>query len=240
MPRDAIIQVDARVNAGRKLEAVSTGVCWNSAALSIAALISAGSRKIVRKFHAEWRKNLRVIGQAAMASDRLDHGGQRVAVATVVHLGGSCAGAKKECGPQFPLPMVSKTALNAEAKRSDSSDKGNGHDGDRQPKEQVGPLGAVPAPDVLDVVLLPAIWLFFNDCIVAPAKLTPVALPEIVAPPIHTVAAVPDATTPVPKLFTTLVPAISKLRTAVAIARTPSPPLVATIPPCTPTSIGPR
>src|SRR6516225_4340009 len=82
-------------------------------------------------------------------------------------------------------------------------------------------------------VLLPAIWLFLNDCIVAPAKLTPVALPEIVAPPISTVGSAPDAKTPVPKLLTTLVPVIVKLRTAVAMARTPSPSLVATIPPCT-------
>src|SRR5262245_57163914 len=72
--------------------------------------------------------------------------------------------------------------------------------------------------------LLPAIWLFLNDCIVAPAKLTPVALPEIAAPPIRRVAAAPNA--PVPKLFTPLVPVIVKLRAPVAMARTPSPSFV--------------
>src|SRR5262249_23303835 len=93
-------------------------------------------------------------------------------------------------------------------------------------------LQAAPGPEKGGIgvpsVLLPAIWLFLNDCIVAPAKLTPVALPEIVAPPIRTIAAAPDARTPVPKLFTTLVPVIIKLRNAVAMTRTPSPSLVAT------------
>src|SRR5260370_37717070 len=88
-------------------------------------------------------------------------------------------------------------------------------------------------------VLLPGILLFLNDCIVAPEKLRPSGVARNRRPPIRTASAAPDARTPVPKLFTRLAPVIVKLRTAVAMARTPSPPLVATIPPCSATSIGP-
>src|SRR5262245_20420569 len=65
----------------------------------------------------------------------------------MVHLGDSCADAKKNAAPIPVADGVAKAALNADAK---PSNKRNGHDGDRQPKEQAGRLGAVPRASVGD------------------------------------------------------------------------------------------
>src|SRR5262249_24128799 len=68
------------------------------------------------KLFAQRGKYLRVVGYSAVREHRLHDSGQRVAVATVVHLGYCSADAKEDPSPTFVANRITKIALDTDAK----------------------------------------------------------------------------------------------------------------------------